>query len=121
MQKLWRNVSSKMSQSIPFARRQLGAALACVALIALPLCARADDTAKGKIIAKRWCASCHVVSSDQTKGNSDAPSFSSIADDKLTPKTLKAFLSYPHPKMPDMNLSRNEIGDLVAYIRTLAR
>jgi hypothetical protein len=29
------------------------------------------------------------------------------------------FLLNPHPKMPDMNLSRAEAADLAAYIATL--
>lgn len=121
MRELWRNVSDMMFRPFPFPRRLVGGAAACLALIALPLGVRADDAAKGKIIAKRWCAACHLVSSDQTNANSDAPSFSSIAHKKLEPKSLKAFLADPHPKMPDMDLSRSEIGDIVAYIHTLDR
>ena len=63
------------------------AALACLALTALPLCALADDAAKGdaahgEIIAKRWCAACHLVASGQAEANSDAPPFVSIARKK---------------------------------------
>ena len=31
---------------------------------------------------------------------------------------LDTFLMNPHPKMPDMQLTRTEVADLVAYIRT---
>ena len=31
---------------------------------------------------------------------------------------LALFLLSPHPKMPDMNLSRNEAADLAAYIKS---
>jgi len=34
---------------------------------------------------------------------------------------LKDFLTDPHPKMPNMSLSRSEIADIVAYIKTLDR
>ena len=34
-------------------------------------------------------------------------------------KALAAFLADPHPKMPDMHLSRSEIDDIVAYIQSL--
>ena len=34
---------------------------------------------------------------------------------------LKGFLADPHPKMPNMSLSRSEIADIVAYIKTLGR
>ena len=80
----------------------------------------AADAAKGGIIAKRWCAACHLVSPDQTRANSDAPSFAAIAHRKKSSQ-LTALLTDPHPKMPDMNLTRSEIADIVAYIGTLDR
>ncbi len=101
--------------------------IACGAIVFLVLPAlRTDvfaaDAAKGEIIAKRWCATCHLVSADQIAANSDVPSFASIAHKtKLTSETLRVFLSSPHPKMPDMSLTRSEIADIVAYIRSLDR
>ena len=44
-----------------------------------------------------------------------------IARKKPSSKQLTAFLTDPHPKMPDMNLTRSEIADIVAYIGTLDR
>jgi mono/diheme cytochrome c family protein len=81
----------------------------------------AANAAKGEIIARRWCAACHVVAADQTTANSDAPTFASIARRHERAKKLEAFLMDPHPKMPDMNLSRSEIADIVAYIGSLGR
>jgi hypothetical protein len=52
---------------------------------------------------------------------SDAPSFASVAHKIKSSKALTAFLTDPHPKMPDMNLTRSEIADIVAYIGTLGR
>jgi len=101
------------------ARRMIRAAAAMFVLSAFSPGAFADDAARGKIIAKRWCAACHVVAPDQTLANSDAPTFASIARRHEGAKKLKAFLTDPHPKMPDMNLSRSEIADIVAYIGRL--
>ena len=81
-------------------------ALACLVLSALPLGAFAADAAKGEVIAKRWCAACHLVTPDQTRANSDAPSFAAIAHKITSSKALTAFLMDPHPIMPDMNLTR---------------
>src|SRR3569832_2147032 len=39
----------------------------------------AADPDHGADLAKRWCASCHVVSSDQAQASSDVPSFAAIA------------------------------------------
>ena len=78
--------------------------------------------AEGKEIAQRWCAACHQVSAEQTTASADVPSFMTIAQMRATPSALAAlegFLADPHPLMPDMSLTRQEIGDLVAYIGSL--
>ena len=73
----------------------------------------------GKQIAERWCAACHVVESGQAAANSDAPSFADIAVRNTDLEALAAFLADPHPVMPDMSLTRDEIRNLVAYIGSL--
>ena len=39
----------------------------------------AADARKGETLAKRWCATCHVVASDQQRGTAQSPPFSAIA------------------------------------------
>jgi len=90
---------------------------AAAALLAAP--AIAGDAKKGAVIAKRWCASCHVVSRDQATAVADAPSFYDVAQRRTDRKQLSNFLVDPHPPMPDMHLSRREIDDIVTYIRSL--
>lgn len=109
-----------MSSPLFLKQRLARAAIAGVALIISPTCALAADAANGEIIAKRWCAACHLVSPDQARANSDVPSFKAIARDK-SHKQISAFLTDPHPKMPNMNLSRSEIEDIAAYIARLGR
>jgi mono/diheme cytochrome c family protein len=74
------------------------------------------DAARGKVIADRWCAECHVVSPQQTSGKADVPPFSAIAAKGLKDTDLQRFLMNPHPRMPDMQIGRAEAADLVAYI-----
>ncbi len=79
-----------------------------------------NEAASGKVLAEKWCSSCHLVSQDQTHASAKAPPFGSIAkrpDEELN--RLSFFLLDPHPLMPNFNLTRNEITDLVAYIRSL--
>lgn len=90
---------------------------ASAALFAAPVFA--GDAQKGAVIAKRWCASCHVVSSEQTTAVADAPSFLDIAKRRPDKKHIGNFLIDPHPPMPDMHLSRREIDDITSYIRSL--
>jgi mono/diheme cytochrome c family protein len=79
--------------------------------------ASAADARKGETLAKRWCAACHVVAVDQKRANTQAPPFSAIAKKPDFDETKVAyFLLAPHPKMPDMNLSRGEAADLAAFI-----
>jgi mono/diheme cytochrome c family protein len=82
--------------------------------------AAAADAANGKKLAERWCASCHVVSTEQTHGSTGAPPFSEIAKKPdIDAPMIALFLLNPHPKMPDMSLSRYEAGDIAAYIASL--
>jgi mono/diheme cytochrome c family protein len=77
----------------------------------------AADADHGSILAKRWCSTCHIVSSSQSIVIDHSPSFSSIAQKPdFTAERLAFFLLEPHPKMPNMSLSRKEAEDLAAYI-----
>jgi mono/diheme cytochrome c family protein len=88
-------------------------------LAALTETAAAADASKGEVLAKRWCAACHIVSSEQSRGTTQAPPFAEIARKPGFDQGMLAFfLLVPHPKMPDMNLSRSEAADLAAYIAT---
>ena len=79
----------------------------------------AADARKGEILVKRWCTTRHVVSADQQQGTTQAPPFSAVASRADFGETTVAyFLLTPHPRMPDMNLSRGEAADLAAYIKT---
>jgi mono/diheme cytochrome c family protein len=90
-------------------------------LIAAALPAVAGDADNGERLAQRWCVACHVVTTVQTSTTTDqAPPFPSIAKKPdFDAAKIALFLLDPHPKMPDMGLSRKEAADLAAYIATL--
>ena len=79
----------------------------------------AADLENGLKLSKHWCAACHVVAADQTSASVDVPTFADVARRKTETKPLAVFLAEPHGKMPNMSLSRSEIDDIVAYIRSL--
>lgn len=81
----------------------------------------AGDPARGRALAQSWCSSCHTIERNNV-GKDIAPSFPSIAE-RGQPDQLEAhaFLNAPHPPMPDFNLTRNEIDDIVAYLQSLAQ
>lgn len=80
-----------------------------------------DDPAHGRAIAETWCAACHLVAADEDRTVlADVPPFTAVAqrlpDDA---DVLAAFITDPHPPMPDLGLSRQDIRDVLAYISTL--
>jgi mono/diheme cytochrome c family protein len=82
----------------------------------------AADPDHGAELAKRWCATCHLVAADQKQASADIPSFPAIArKSDFTPEKIASFLLEPHPKMPNFSLSRNEAADIAAYIGTLGK
>lgn len=98
--------------------RPLFLAMATLAWAGAP--ALAADPSNGERLARRWCATCHVVSTKQTGAVTEAPPFPTIAQrPDFSERTVAFFLLDPHPKMPDMSLTRAEAADLAAYIATL--
>ena len=82
--------------------------------------ALAADPFNGERLAERWCAACHVVTANQSRASADAPPFAEIAKrPAFSESGLTTFLLDPHAKMPNMNLSRIEAGDIAAYIARL--
>lgn len=83
---------------------------------------RRPDPEKGLVLAQRWCTSCHVVSSTQSKAIDGVVSFEAIAQrENFNADRLAFFLLNPHPVMPNMSLSRDEARDLAAYIGRLKK
>jgi mono/diheme cytochrome c family protein len=84
--------------------------------------AQAADPGHGADLAKRWCATCHVVDSAQTQASADVPAFAAIArQSDFSPEKVAFFLLDPHPKMPSFPLSRSEAADIAAYIGSLRK
>ncbi len=102
---------------------KLGCVCECliVAAILAAAPAFAADPINGERLGHQWCEACHVVSPTQRRPATDqAPPFATIAKKPdLDAAKIALFLLYPHPKMPDMGLSRTEAADLAAYIATL--
>jgi hypothetical protein len=81
----------------------------------------AADWSQGKIIAERWCTGCHVVEREQKNSAVDqAPPFASLAKTPgFDANKLAMLLLKPHPNMPELALSREEVANLAEYILTL--
>ncbi len=98
------------------------ASFTALALTLSPPVSFAADPQHGRDLAQRWCASCHLVSPDQRRASADVPPFAAIARaPDFDTKRLAYFLLDPHPKMPDLPLTRSAADDIAAYIQTLKR
>jgi mono/diheme cytochrome c family protein len=91
-----------------------------VAVLLSASLAWAADATNGKRLARQWCASCHIVTADQSGPTSEAPPFVTLAArTDFSAEQIAQFLLDPHPRMPNMELTRTEAADLGAYIKSL--
>jgi mono/diheme cytochrome c family protein len=101
-----------MKVSINFVR---GVAAIAAMTVAFP--AIAADAGNGKKLAERWCQSCHAIAANQPMAVTEAPPFATIARKPgFDEAKVATFLLDPHPKMPDIGLSRDAAADLAAFI-----
>jgi mono/diheme cytochrome c family protein len=80
------------------------------------------DPEKGRALAERACVACHIVSKEATASTipADVPSFAVIANKPgQSMETIAGRIVIPHPAMPAIALTREEIVNVVAYIMTL--
>ncbi len=93
-----------------------------VGLLTASAPAYSADVKRGEALARTWCAHCHIVAADQEQVSDSAPAFAEIANKPGRTKLgVTVWLNDPHPPMPNLNLSQDEIEDLSAYIRTLKK
>lgn len=113
---------NKLDMNVQLALRVLAATLMLMpAVTACDAGHAAGDRNTGSLLARQWCSGCHIVDASG-QGSDAAPSFQRIARDRNEDQAwLKAWLVSPHPSMPNMNLSREEIDDVVAYLSSLAK
>ena len=98
--------------------------LLLLSIAALTLAPAYADTAKGdaaggKRIAEKSCAGCHQIAPDAKGASSDAPAFAEIA--KRLPNEadkVATFIQNPAPPMPKVDLSQQDIADVLAFIAT---
>ena len=91
--------------------------VAAIAAMTIAIPAIAADAGNGKKLAERWCQSCHAIAANQPMAVTEAPPFSTVAKKPgFEEAKVATFLLEPHPKMPDIGLSREAAADLAAFI-----
>jgi len=87
---------------------------------------RAQDISspgQGLILAKQVCARCHAVDKGSSASPAaGAPPFEEIANTPgMTATALSAALHTSHATMPNLVLTAEESGNVIAYILSLKR
>ncbi len=79
------------------------------------------DADKGHRFAREVCASCHSIEKGALHSVEPfAPTFETIAKTPgMNERALSIFMRTPHPTMPNLVLSDDEIADVFAYITSL--
>lgn len=83
--------------------------------------AKRASAAEGYALAAKLCQGCHLIDdSGDAVAQVGPPSFSSIANKPgQTADRIRGSMIQPHPPMPDMQLSNQEMLDILAYLETL--
>lgn len=81
--------------------------------------AASGNAEAGRQLAMRSCSSCHATEAAKT-ATDNAPPFTAVAKtNKERPAWIRGWLMEPHPPMPNISLSRQQIDDIIAYLGTL--
>ena len=93
-------------------------ALAVAVLVPVSPAGAAGNARPGEQIAERWCTGCHAVGAS---GTDAAPPFTELVRRPgRSPDFFYVWLTDPHPPMPRLDLSRQDIADLITYLISLS-
>lgn len=107
--------------------RRFGAVLAVGMLAAglmaaiPPALAQSPEVDAGRVLAERWCSGCHLIDAKQPEGNDGAPTFRVIGKTEWTDLKFSMAMASPHPPMPTLDLTRRELTELLAFVRSQAQ
>ncbi len=76
---------------------------------------------EGERLARALCVNCHQVAPDGTgTALSDVPGFAEVANrPDMTREAIETYVLSPHPAMPQIQFTRDELADISAYIMSL--
>ncbi len=78
------------------------------------------DVDSGRRFAGMWCGGCHQTGVDGARFGMIGPVFRDVANlPSTTALSLRVFMQSSHPTMPNVQLTREETDDIVAYILSL--
>ena len=78
---------------------------------------KTGDAVNGRILSLRWCVSCHSLGR-RPSPKAVAPNFAWIKTHRSA-NQIRSFLFAPHGQMPRLDLSRRQINDAAAFIKSV--
>jgi cytochrome c len=87
-----------------------------------PAGAASPEEKRGKILALYNCAKCHSIDKVSPSRIQSAPPFRMLHTrypTEVLAQALSEGISTNHPRMPPFHLGPDQIGDLLAYLKTL--
>jgi cytochrome c len=104
------------------ASQLLMAGVAASTLLSLPAAALEPREQRGFTLAKADCAKCHAIGKTGESPLREAPPFRTLHQrypiEDLA-ESLAEGISTGHPTMPEWRFDPGQIGDLIAYLKTL--
>jgi len=89
----------------------------------LSLADMSEQAEAGRKIAERFCARCHAIGVDGTSPHESAPPFAQIVakgNVQNLEEALGEGIVVGHPDMPQFQFSAQNVGALLAYLRSLS-
>ena len=110
--------------AIAFAATVVAATM--VAAIPVAVAAQNDDDAaslqRGEVLLAQYCARCHAVGRSGVSQRPPAPAFRTLGQrypvESLEESLAEGIIS-GHPDMPEFTFEPGEIGDIIAYLKSI--
>jgi cytochrome c len=106
----------------PFRKSAVLAGLVCGCLLATTAQAQDSPVERGRAFAQGSCASCHAIGRTGESPLRTAPPFRTFHlryPVETLAEALAEGIVTAHPAMPQFRLEMGEIGDLIAYLKSL--
>jgi cytochrome c len=111
-----------MGMRLPISFLKGGALAFCISLQPIAGFAQTFEpsASRGHQLGMRLCANCHLVDASGKSAPEGVGSFRGIANRSgQSAERISNVLMLPHMPMPDAQLTRDEIQDILAYLGTL--
>ncbi len=82
----------------------------------------ADDVKRGEALLTKNCAPCHSVTRTGDSPRKDTPAFRTLATRypiESLEEALGEGIMSGHPDMPEFRFEAGEVGDIIAYLKSI--